>query len=51
MENWIIVLILAGIVGGIVWYLYRAKKRGQGCIGCPYAKGCSGKCGGKDLSK
>ena len=50
MENWIIVLILAGIVGGIVWYLYRAKKRGQGCIGCPYAKGCSGKCG-KDLSK
>ena len=51
MENWIIVLILAGIVGGIVWYLYRAKKRGQGCIGCPYAKGCSGKCGGKDLHK
>lgn len=51
MENIIIVLILVGIAGGIVWYLCRAKKRGQGCIGCPYAKGCSGKCGGKDLSK
>ena len=51
MENLIIVLILVGIAVGIVWYLYRAKKRGQACIGCPYAKGCSGKCGGKDLSK
>ena len=51
MENIIIVLILVGIAGGIVWYLCRAKKRGQGCIGCPYAKGCSGKCGGKDLHK
>lgn len=51
MENIIIVLILVGIAGGIVWYLYRAKKRGQTCIGCPYCKQCSGKCGSKDLRK
>jgi len=44
MENVIIVMILLGIVGGIVWYLRRAKKRGQGCIGCPYAGQCQGHC-------
>ena len=28
-------------------YLYKAKKRGQTCIGCPYAKQCGGKCNGQ----
>ncbi|MBO5111390.1 MAG: FeoB-associated Cys-rich membrane protein [Clostridia bacterium] len=46
MENFIIVAILVCIVGGIGYYLYRAKKRGETCIGCPYAKQCGGKCGG-----
>lgn len=41
----IVAIILLGIVGSIVWFLYRAKKRGQTCIGCPYAKQCKGKCG------
>ncbi|MBE6712081.1 MAG: FeoB-associated Cys-rich membrane protein [Ruminococcaceae bacterium] len=45
MTNVIVVLILVAIVGSIVWYLVRAKKRGETCIGCPYAKQCSGKCG------
>ncbi len=44
MENIIIIFILTVIVGGIVWYLWREKKRGAKCVGCPYAKGCSGKC-------
>jgi len=44
MEDVIIILILAAIIGSIVWYLHKAKKRGEKCIGCPYAKGCSGKC-------
>ena len=46
MENVIIAVILLAIVGGIVWYLRRAKKRGETCIGCPYAKKCGGKCNG-----
>ena len=33
------------IVGLAVFYIVRAKKRGQKCIGCPHAKQCSGKCG------
>ena len=44
MENGIIIAVVAAIVYGIIRYLYKAKKRGQHCIGCPYSKECSGKC-------
>lgn len=40
MENIIVILILLIIAGSILWYLIRAKKRGQKCVGCPYAKEC-----------
>lgn len=46
IENIIIIAILAAIIGGIILYLIRAKKRGETCIGCPYSKQCGGKCGG-----
>lgn len=46
MENVIVVLILLAIVIGIIWYLIRAKKRGEKCIGCPYAKQCGSECSG-----
>lgn len=46
MEDIIIVLILLVIVAGIAWYLLRAKKRGETCIGCPYAKQCGKKSSG-----
>jgi radical SAM protein with 4Fe4S-binding SPASM domain len=46
MENVIVILILLAIAAGIIWYLIRAKKRGETCIGCPYAKQCGGKCSG-----
>ena len=45
MVNIILVVILLGIVAGIVWYLLRAKKRGETCIGCPYAKQCASQAG------
>ena len=44
MENIIIIAILVLIAGGIIWYLSRAKKRGETCIGCPYSKNCNGTC-------
>ncbi len=44
MKNGIVIVILIAIIAGAVWYLYRAKKRGETCIGCPYAKQCGGKC-------
>ncbi len=46
MENIVIITVLLVIVAAIVLYLYKAKKSGQTCIGCPYAKQCGGKCSG-----
>ena len=46
MENIIIIAVLLLIAASIVLYLYKSKKRGQTCIGCPYAKQCGGKCSG-----
>ncbi len=45
--DFVVLIILAGIIGGIVYYLYRAKKRGETCIGCPYAKQCGSSCSGQ----
>lgn len=43
MDDLIILLILLAIVGGAAAYVYKAKKSGKKCIGCPYAgtAGCS----------
>lgn len=46
MEDVIVVFILITIAAGIIWYLTRAKKRGEKCVGCPYAKQCGSKCSG-----
>lgn len=46
MENIIVIAVIAAIIAGIAIYLYRVKKRGETCIGCPYAKQCGGRCGG-----
>ena len=43
MEDIIIILILLAIAAAIVWYLLRARKRGEKCVGCPYAKQCKNK--------
>lgn len=52
MENFIIIAVLLCIIAAIVFYLSRAKKRGEACIGCPYSRQCgskggseSGRCG------
>ena len=42
--DYIIILVIALIVGGAACYIYRAKKSGQKCVGCPHAKTCSGGC-------
>ncbi len=40
MINYILIGILAVIVGGAVFFLLRAKQKGQTCIGCPHAGQC-----------
>ncbi len=46
MENVILIAVILLILGGASLYIYRAKKRGVKCIGCPEGPGCSGKCSG-----
>ena len=45
-QNVIIAALLVAVAGGIIFYLIRAKRRGQNCIGCPNSKECKGKCSG-----
>ncbi len=44
MGNIIVIFVLAVILGGALIYIYKAKKGGQKCIGCPNAKQCAKKC-------
>ena len=50
MEDLIIIAVILVIVALAGLYVYRAKKRGVKCIGCPAAdrcsEGCSGNCQG-----
>ena len=41
LVDWIVILVIAGIVGLAGWYVLRAKKKGRKCIGCPDG-GCDG---------
>ncbi len=45
-EDVIIIAVVVLVVGLAALYVYRAKKRGQKCIGCPDSKTCSGHCRG-----
>ena len=48
MENIIVALILALILGAAICRIRREKKRGAGCVGCPCSGTCSaGKCRGR----
>ena len=41
MDNLIVIGILLVIVGAAVLYLWKEKKKGTRCIGCPSAGHCS----------
>jgi len=46
VENWIIIGIVAAILFLASRYIYKEKKKGTVCVGCPYGGSCSGSCGG-----
>lgn len=33
-------IIVVAIIGCVIFYLVRQRKKGVKCIGCPYAKKC-----------
>ena len=41
MVNVIAIVVLVLIVAGAGAYVYKAKKSGQKCVGCPHSKQCS----------
>ena len=46
MENYIVLAVVAGILGTAAGYVYRQKKSGAKCIGCPDSRTCAGNCQG-----
>lgn len=43
MTDIVIAAILVLVVGAAVLYIYKAKKSGKKCIGCPYEDTCGAK--------
>ena len=41
MKDLIVILILVVVIFLAVTYIYKSKKKGKKCIGCPYACSCS----------
>jgi len=44
VETAIVVILLVVIVGAAALYVYKAKKSGKTCIGCPDSGSCNGSC-------
>ncbi|MBE6939358.1 MAG: FeoB-associated Cys-rich membrane protein [Ruminococcaceae bacterium] len=44
--DFLIIAVVVVILGSVLWYLRRAKKKGVKCIGCPDGAKCSGACSG-----
>ncbi|MBE6686923.1 MAG: FeoB-associated Cys-rich membrane protein [Ruminococcaceae bacterium] len=42
-ENIIIIAVVSLILGSVLFYIIRQKKKGAKCIGCPHCKCCSEK--------
>ena len=51
MTNIIAAIVILALVSGASYYIYKEKKKGQHCIGCPMAGQCAkakaAQCAGK----
>jgi len=41
MTDILVIGIILSIIAGASWSIYREKKKGVKCMGCPYAQGSS----------
>ena len=48
MKDIIVLAVIAGILLLAGMYIYRSKKKGKKCIGCPDSGTCTGCCTGCD---
>ncbi len=44
--DYIVLALIVAILAMAVWFIFRAKKSGKKCIGCPDSGSCSGHCSG-----
>lgn len=44
--DFLILAVIAAILGAVILYIRKAKKKGVKCIGCPDSGSCSGNCSG-----
>ena len=44
MDDLIVLAVVAGILAAAAGYVYKQKKSGAKCIGCPDSKTCAGHC-------
>ncbi len=53
LVDYIAIAAIVLIIGAAIFYIIRAKMRGDGCVGCPHSKQCGGKCscGGGSVKK
>lgn len=51
MKDFALIGVLAIILGLVCWYIYKAKKSGKKCIGCPDSGSCNGCCGCQKTEK
>lgn len=42
----IVIAVVAVIIGSVLWYIRKEKKKGVRCIGCPDSAKCAGNCSG-----
>lgn len=42
----VVILVVVLILGSAAGYVYKAKKKGRRCIGCPNGGNCSDNCSG-----
>ena len=45
--DYIAIAVVVLTLSAAVFYIVRAKKRGEKCVGCPYARECGGNCNGE----
>lgn len=44
--DFLVIAVIVAIIGGAAFYIWKAKKSGKKCIGCPDSGSCSGHCSG-----
>ena len=42
--DYVVLAVIVAILGLVIFYIHRAKKKGVKCIGCPDGASCGGDC-------